>query len=215
MIKLDKLSFWYNWINFFEDLSLELSKWEILLILWFSWSWKTTLINVIWSFIKPISWNIFYNNSSIFDMDNKNLYFYRSNIIWFSFQDIRLIENISVYDNLIIANLLFNYPIDKDLLNELINEFNLWNILNSKVSDISWWEKERLSIAKAYANKPEIVILDEPCTYLNEELKEKIYSFIKYKSKSIITIVVTHDWKLIDYFNLSSYKENKNLKFYK
>ncbi len=217
MLEVKDLSFSYNknWDPFFEGLNFSVNKWEILAIFGRSGSGKTSLLQIIASLIKPRSGNILYKWNDVLNSWLTYLYKFRSEKIWFAFQDFKLLEDFTVYENVCIPFMISNNIKDENWLNKIFHTFEINDILDKNIKNISWWEKERVSIAKSFANKPEILLLDEPWTYLNNSLKLKVFDFIKAYSKDNIVVAVSHDDYFIDYFWLDLYESNWNLKFYK
>lgn len=216
MLQIKNLKFWYKDTSeiFFENLDFEITLGDIVWVYGWSGNWKTTFLKILWWLLKPNEWKVIYNWESIFDSSVDDIFNYRSCKVWFAFQDFRLLEDFSVYDNIMMPFNIWNCKFDKDWIDYIVKYFEIFDILNNDVSFISWWEKERVSIVKSFAHKPEVILLDEPGTYLDEKLKNKLFSFIYNYSKEAICVFTSHDNELKDYLGLVNQKSHKNLIFY-
>ena len=193
----------------FENVNFEIEKW-LVIISWPSWSWKTTFLKTIWWFIFPDKWEIYYQqNNEIFHIKQWKIV-KQENIsssslftvsLGFHFQDYNLLD-LDVKTNIELPFLIWKYQKDNNWINYLLEYFEIKNLLNKNINEISWWEKERVSIVKAFANKPHIVLLDEAGAALDERLKTKLYDFLLDYSKDNIVFLISHDKNFIDKLNL-------------
>ena len=203
MLEIRDISYSYENLKIFENISFSIEK-GIIWIFWPSGSWKTTFLKTVWWYIKPLSWGIFLNWKNIKD----NILNYRKQN-WFHFQDYNLLD-LDVKTNLQLPFIIWKQTKDENWINYLLEYFEIWKLLNKNINQISWWEKERVSIVKAFANKPHITFLDEAWSALDKRLKDKLLKFIKNYSKENIIFFVSHDESIKKYFNLDKivYKGN-------
>ena len=134
--------------------------------------------------------------------------------IWFHFQDYNLLE-LDVKTNIELPFIVWWYTKDNEWLDYLLEYFEIKNLLHKDISQISWWEKERVSIVRTFANKPNIVLLDEAGAALDERLKNKLYDFIKKYSKENTILAISHDPNLKNLLNLNNQIYNWNFKILK
>lgn len=193
MLEIKNIQYSYKKLQIFEGIDFSIEKW-VVWILWPSWSWKTTFIKTVWGYIKPLSWGIFLNKKNI----RKFILDYRKNN-WFHFQDYNLLE-IDVKTNLELPFIIWEQKKDEKWLDYLVKYFEIWKLLNKNIENISWWEKERVSLVKAFVNKPHIAFLDEAWAALDERLKNKVFKFIKDYWKENIVFFVSHDKNIQEYF---------------
>jgi len=196
---LSAKNIWYklNDNYLFENISFDVEKW-IVGIYWPSGSGKTTLLKILSGYIEATKWEIFLDWKNIW----KNIIKYRKNN-WFSFQDYSLLD-LTVKDNLELPFLIWKNTKDKKRINYLVDYFQISNILYKKIQNISWGEKERVSIIKAFIHRPNIVFLDEAGGALDEKLKNKLYDFIKNYSQEKLIFFISHDKDFIKFFNLEN-----------
>jgi len=197
--KIGKNDFFYA----VSDVSLELSPGEIVIISGPNGSGKTTLISMLGGMIKPSSGSISVMDKIITDMDQKTLTYFRKQNIGFVFQTFRLIESLTVIENIqLVLNLNgINGP---ESFNKAEALLDLLNILHkSKVFPeiLSGGEKQRVAIARAIANNPGIILADEPTGSLDsksgKETIELLSKIAKEEKKSVI--IVSHDNRIFKY----------------
>ncbi len=167
-IKISNLDFKYWKNKVFNWLNLEIIWWKKIAFVWSSWWWKTTLIKLISWFLKWNEGNIFIDWQNIKEIKLSSYY----KNIWYLTQepsifDWTIFENLTYWINKIEIN---DKKIDKAIKLakcEFIYDFDEW--LNTEIWErwirLSWWQKQRLAIAKIFMKNPKIIILDE--AYLN------------------------------------------------
>ena len=215
-IVIDNISFSYNGkSNVFDKFSLNISGWTKTAFVWESGSWKTTLMKLIAWYISPDEWKILVDWQ---DISEVNIYNYFSHI-WFLTQDPSVFDW-TIYDNLVYA--LKENPTDAKLKKiikaatcEFIYDFTEW--LQTEIWErwvrLSWWQKQRLAIAKIMLKNPDIILLDEPTSALDsfneEEISHALNNLFKWKTviivahrlqtvKSADRILLFEEWKVIE-----------------
>jgi len=168
-------------------------------------SGKTTLFNLLSGFLSSDSGQILLKNSSIEKLKPHQI----SNLgLSRTFQDMRLIPSLSVYDNILLA--LKNKKSEKllnaflpqkeyqyrDKIDKILIQTHLKPIQYSKAKDISYGQQKLLNLAVAMANDFDILLLDEPVAGVQPEFREEILELIKSFNKTII--VIEHNPEFID-----------------
>ena len=180
--------------NVFEHFSLNIKWWTKTAFVWESGSWKTTLMKLIAWYLLLEDWEIFVNKQEIHHVD---LYSYFSHI-WFLTQDPSVFDG-TIYDNLVYA--LKEPPTDTKLKKiikaakcEFIYDFTEW--LQTEIWEkwvrLSWWQKQRLAIAKIMLKNPDIILLDEPTSALDSFNEEKISQALNNLFEWKTVIIVAH-----------------------
>lgn len=194
------LSFWNKIV--LDDINLEITPWEFVFVIWYSWSGKTSLIrSIIWDF-KPYSWNIILDGwkDLYWNLHWHFLQNYRKSI-WVIFQDYKLLESKTVYENVAFAMEVCNYK-DKDIIRvvpEVLEQVGLLVKKDKKISELSGWEKQRVSIARALVHEPNIIIWDEPTWNLDPKTASTIMDIFEELNKKWKTIIIaTHDRQIVD-----------------
>jgi len=152
-----------------------------------SGSGKTTILRLIAGFIKADRGEISVDDE-IFQNNNKFLAPQKRNI-GFLFQDYALFENLSVIKNLLFAKK------DEALAREMLSLVELENHAKARISELSGGQKQRVALARALMRKPKILLLDEPLSALDPQIRSKLQDFLikVHKNFKITIILVSHD----------------------
>lgn len=168
---------------------------------------KSTLLNMITGVVSPDSGEIKIDDYEITKMTQEEKDAYRLKNIGYIFQDFKLIEDMTVEDNLNILSLgnIECIPID-----DVLKSVGILNKKKNKIKYLSGGEKQRVAIARALIKKPNIIIADEPTGNLNFTTGEVIVKLLLEASKELskTIIVVTHDERLTKYFDEVTYFED-------
>ena len=148
---------------------------------------KTTILRLIAGFETPQSGVIKVGDKIFFD-ENTNLAPQKRNI-GFLFQDYALFENMNVFKNLLFANN------DENLANKLLEICELKSLKNAKIGELSGGQKQRVALARAVMRKPEILLLDEPLSALDNAMREKLQDYLLalHDEFKMSAILVSHD----------------------
>ena len=160
---------------------------EILCIMGESGSGKTSILNSIAGLLTPDKGEIILDDNILFS-DKINLKPQERNI-GYVFQDYALFPNMSVKDNIFFMN-----P-DKDYANSLIEKLGIEYLLENFPNTLSGGEKQKVSIVRALANKPRLLLMDEPFSSIDEKFKNKFYEELIEikKSLDVPIMMVTHN----------------------
>jgi len=185
-----------------KDINLEIKSWEFVFFIGHSGSWKTTLIrSLIWD-KDPMAWDIILDSSMALyrNMNEDVLQEYRRSI-WVIFQDYKLLESKSIYENVAFAMEVCGYSdeIIRRKVPEALEQVGLLVKKDRFAYEISGWEKQRISIARALVHDPEIIIWDEPTGNLDPETAKDIMKIFDDLNKDWKTIIIaTHDKNIVD-----------------
>ncbi len=193
MLHVKNLSFKYKKQLILENISFSVNAGEHYAIIGESGSGKSTLLKLLYG-----TYNL--NEGEIFWKDNPILGPKHNLIIGPSYmkyvaQEFDLMPFISVAEN--IGAFLSNfYPEEKQMrINELLDVVELQPYADIKVKELSGGQKQRVAIARAIAKQPEILLLDEPFSHIDnfkkQSLRRSLFKFLK--EKNITCIVATHD----------------------
>ena len=183
----------HNEVCVFKNLNLVLPNHGCITIYGESGSGKTTLFQIIAGLDKDYE-GVIENNHKI----------------EYLFQEIELFENLSVYDNLLFANL------DNEKINHLLEKFDMIELKNQKVKKLSNGEKRRVQIMRSLLNEPDLLLMDEPSASLDQKNAVIVCDMIKQLSKEITVVITTHDEALFDDVADISYRiEHRSLELIK
>ena len=189
-------SFKNGTVKVLKDVSVKIDRGSFVIILGASGSGKSTLLNVLSGLERPDSGSITVNGQDITSMTDKNLTRFRRVQVGFIFQQYHLLENLNLDKNVKMgADLIKN----KDY-REIINKVGLSDKLNSKPSELSGGEQQRVCIARALAKKPNLLFLDEPTGALDEATGRAVLDYIinLQRETGFTMVMVTHNENIAD-----------------
>lgn len=193
MLKTDNITMQFGGLTAVKNFNLVLNKGEIVALIGPNGAGKTTAFNMITGVYKPTKGKIYYKGKDITDLAPHNI---TKLGIARTFQNIRLFKDLSVLDNVLIANhlhiksnlfeALMRLPkyknedrkmVKKSL--DLLEMVGLTDVRNEKSSSLPYGMQRRLEIARALATNPEVLLLDEPAAGMNPKETEDLTNFIK------------------------------------
>mgnify|MGYP000910669915 FL=1 len=175
-----------------DRLSFEIEEGEFVVILGPSGAGKSTLLNILGGMDSATSGSVNVFGKEIVGLDEKDLTEYRRQDIGFVFQFYNLIPNLSVLENVELANQIVKKS--KDAL-EILKLVGLENRVNNFPSQSSGGEQQRVAIARAIAKNPKILLCDEPTGALDYKTGKNILKILKEycKNEKKTVIVITHN----------------------
>ena len=186
-----------NTVNALKGINIQLQKGEFVAFIGPSGSGKTTLLNLIGVLDKPTSGKIYINDTDLTRLKEKELTKLRRGTIGFIFQFYNLIPVLSAFENVELPMLIAGIPTTKrqQRAKQLLEMVGLGKRINHRPDELSGGEQQRVAIARALANKPTIVLADEPTGDLDSKTGKEVVNFLQNLSKheGATVIVVTHD----------------------
>ena len=178
----------------FPDIQLDVN--ESLLVLGKSGSGKSTFLNLIAGLLSPKSGEVFINHVSISRLSGHVLDLFRGKNIGIVFQKPHLIAALNVRQNLELAH-FFSQEKGQDI-SALLQDLGIAHKAKSSVLTLSEGEAQRVSIARALANSPKLILADEPTSSLDDEHAEKVIELLQSQAQKIgaALVIVTHDQRV-------------------
>lgn len=200
MLKIADLSFNYNDINILKNIDLHIEKDEFLGIIGPNGSGKSTLLKNISNILKPKTGFIYLDKKILHEYKSKDLAKKMAVVP----QDTNVNFNFTVYDIIMMGRNPYQNKWgkvnDKDLeiVDEVMEVTDTYDLQDKKVNQLSGGERQRVIIARALAQKPDILLLDEPTSNLDINYQREIFDLISDLNKkfSLTVIVVSHDLNL-------------------
>lgn len=185
----NNIMFRYDKENILENYIFNVDKYEILLIKGKSGIGKSTILNLIAGFEKPCSGEILLDG---IDITNEKI---EKRNIGYLFQEYALFPHLNVYQNISYGISHLNKKEIEKRVSELLDIVQMKGFEKRYPNDLSGGEKQRIALARSLANRPKLLLLDEPFSSLNEELKDKLRIDLRniLKSQKITAIIVSHD----------------------
>ncbi len=154
---------------------------------------KSTLLNLLGKLDEPTSGEILVDGENISNYSQTQNDEYRQNQVGFVFQEYNLIDELTVYQNIALANKLQGKKEDAEEINSLLKRFEMLEQKDKLCNELSGGQKQRTSIIRALLKKPKIILADEPTGAVDSKTGEEVLSALKELSKEVLVIVVTHD----------------------
>ncbi|CAM2076628.1 MULTISPECIES: ABC transporter ATP-binding protein [Clostridia] len=178
-----------------KNINLNIEQGEFVAIVGPSGSGKSTLLHLLGGVDKPSSGEVIIKGESIYKLREKELSILRRRKLGFVFQFFNLIPVLTAEENIEMPVLLDNGKIDKNYMNELLKLLGLEERRNHHPSELSGGQQQRVSIGRALANKPSIILADEPTGNLDSKNSKEVLELLKYCAKKYnqTLILITHD----------------------
>ena len=172
--------------------SFSVEEGEFVVILGPSGSGKSTLLNIIGGMDQPTSGRVIMNGEDITGYDDKKLTEYRRNKVGFVFQFYNIMANLTAEENVELATEISKNPLP---VGEILKAVGLEDRKNHFPAQMSGGEQQRVSIARAVAKNPEILLCDEPTGALDFNTGISILSLLKKVNREMkkTVIVITHN----------------------
>ena len=179
-------------INAADGVSFEIEKGEFAVIVGASGAGKTTILNMLGGMDTCDEGKILVDGKDIATFNKKQLTTYRRYDIGFVFQFYNLVQNMTAYDNIEVSSELVKNAMDTD---EVLKMVGLYDRKDNFPSQLSGGEQQRVSIARALAKKPKLLLCDEPTGALDYETGKMILGLLKdiSKKENQTTIIITHN----------------------
>ena len=159
---------------------------------------KSTLLNMIAGVLSPTVGTIQIDGKDMTAASQKEKDKFRIEKIGYIFQDFKLINEMTVADNIGILRL---EGIDISGMDEILTALDISEKKNAKIKHLSGGQKQRVAIARALVKKPDIILADEPTGNLNFAIGEQVIKELVDVSTGKTLIAVTHDDRLAKYFD--------------
>lgn len=190
-------------IDVLRDISLSIEKGSITFILGPSGAGKSTLLHILGTLDKPTSGKVFYNDNDIFSMTDAKKSKWRNENIGFVFQFHYLLNDFNALENAAMP-----YMIKTGNMNNarakagiLLEKLGLSERTMHKPSELSGGEQQRVAVARALVNDPEVILADEPTGNLDTANTHFVMDFIKRinEEEKRTFIIITHNEDLASY----------------
>ena len=195
-VKLDKVSKIYKMgeveIRAVDNISFEISKGEFVVVVGPSGAGKTTVLNILGGMDTATKGNVFVDGSNIAKYNSHQLTAYRRDDIGFVFQFYNLVPNLTALENVELAGQICKNPMDPKTV---LDEVGLKDRLGNFPAQLSGGEQQRVSIARALAKNPKMLLCDEPTGALDYQTGKAILGLLQdmCRQKGMTVVVITHN----------------------
>ena len=187
-IEIKNLNKKYNDILVVKNINFTINKGSIVGLLGPNGCGKTTTIGMMLGLIKPTSGTVFINGQNIENENNRTKILKKVNFIS---PYVELPKKLTVEENLKVYGKLYGVNNLQDKISDLMKQLNLFEFKKRKTGELSSGQKNRVSLAKALINDPEILFLDEPTASLDPDVGDYIRTYLEnFASKKDTTILL-------------------------
>jgi putative ABC transport system ATP-binding protein len=175
-----------------QDTSFEIEEGEFVVILGPSGSGKSTLLNILGGMDQPTSGKVFLRDEEITSYNEKQLTEYRRNKVGFIFQFYNIMANLTAEENVELATEISQNPLSID---EIMEAVGLTDRKDHFPAQLSGGEQQRVSIARAVAKNPEILLCDEPTGALDFNTGITILGLLRKVNRDMgkTVLIITHN----------------------
>ncbi|MDP7581429.1 MAG: ABC transporter ATP-binding protein [Nitrospinota bacterium] len=188
-----------------KNLNFGIMKGEMVAIMGPSGVGKSTLLHLMGTLDRPSTGKILFNQTNLFEMNDRRLADFRNKNIGFVFQFHHLLPEFTARDNVMMPLLIqgIKRKDASERANTILGDLELGDRISHKTGELSGGEQQRVAIARALANDPEVILADEPTGNLDQKTGEKVHHLLKElkQAKNKTLVVVTHNNKLSDYMD--------------
>ena len=184
-------------IKALDNVSFDIDEGELTVVLGPSGAGKTTILNILGGMDKATSGKVIIDNNDIAKYNSRKLTDYRRYDIGFVFQFYNLVVNLTALENVSLASQICKHPMDSS---EALKRVGLLDRKDHFPAQLSGGEQQRVSIARAIAKNPKLLLCDEPTGALDSKTGKKIIELLQevcHKTKTT-TIIITHNAVIAD-----------------
>jgi lipoprotein-releasing system ATP-binding protein len=200
MIKGEKIHKYFDDLHVLQGVDLHVREGEVVSVVGPSGAGKTTLLQLLGTLDKANSGSIVVGGVDVSKLRDKELADFRNKHIGFVFQFHQLLPEFSALENVMIPALIAGKPKKKakEAALEILEYLNLTDRLEHKPGQLSGGENQRVAVARALVNHPNVILADEPSGSLDTKHKEELHQlFFDLRTKFNQTfVIVTHDMQL-------------------
>lgn len=175
-----------------DGINFSIEKGEFVIIVGPSGAGKTTVLNILGGMDTATSGRVLVDGQDVTQYNNRNLTRYRRDDIGFVFQFYNLVQNLTARENVELASQICREPLDAD---KVLREVGLEQRAGNFPAQLSGGEQQRVSIARALAKNPKLLLCDEPTGALDYQTGKQILKLLQdtCREKNMTVIVITHN----------------------
>jgi len=208
MIEIKNLTKVYNQrekeVTALQEVNLLISRGEFICVIGPSGSGKSTFLLTLGGLITPTTGKIYIEGNSIYDLTVSERAKIRQVTLGFIFQTFNLIPYLTALENVQVPLCIAknSYKEQTKIATELLEKFGLGDRLNHKPAELSVGEQQRVALARALANKPSILLADEPTGNLDPICTREVFDYFRrLHQEGMTVVVVTHNYDAAKYAN--------------
>ena len=184
-----------------DDVNLQVNRGKLLAIYGPSGSGKTTLLFLLGGLDRPTSGRIYFEGVEVTNMDERRLSKLRRNAIGFVFQNYNLVEELTVLENVMLT-MMFEGKSEREMRDraeQLLHKVGISGKEQRRSAQLSAGEQQRVATARALANRPRLVLMDEPTGNLDQENSQELMQLVSevIHGEGATCVVATHNLDIV------------------
>lgn len=185
-------------IQALKPVSISIRRGDFVAIIGPSGSGKSTLLHLLGGLDEPTEGTVFVDKEDIYKMDDTSLSILRRRKFGFVFQAYNLVPVLSVYENLLLPVLLEGKAWDQVYIDEVIKILGIKDRLSHFPEALSGGQQQRVAVARALANKPSVILADEPTGNLDTKTGKEMLELLRIVQRRYhqTLVIVTHDMSI-------------------
>ncbi|WP_448137690.1 ABC transporter ATP-binding protein [Sphingobacterium siyangense] len=203
IVSTTQLSFQYPNSTPIEFPDIHIEKGQHTLLLGDSGSGKTTLLNILGGLSRPETGLVKINNQDLSLLSNSKLDQFRAQYIGFIFQEAHLLRNLTLLENIKLAQSLAGKRIDLNAIHFILTKLQLDQKSDAYPNELSRGQLQRAAIARSVINKPALLIADEPTAALDDNNTYRVLELLLSIADTAgsTLLITTHDKRIKDQFS--------------
>jgi lipoprotein-releasing system ATP-binding protein len=200
-------------LQILQGVNLNIHRGEIVAIVGQSGSGKSTLLHILGALDRPSSGTVHFGSQNIFELADEELAKFRRHSIGFIFQFHNLLPEFTAVENVMMPRRIRGEELDEGVGVQLLEMVGLGDRLNHRPGELSGGEQQRVAMARALVNRPQLVLADEPTGSLDYQTGEVVFGVFQeiQREKNLTSILATHNVKIASRCNRIFRLENGTL----
>ena len=184
-----------NTVKALDDVDFRVREQEFVAIIGKSGSGKSTLLHMLGGLDVPTSGEVSIAGRNIAGMKREELTVFRRRKVGFIFQSYNLVQDLNVYENIVLPIRLDGKRVDRDFVEEIMQLLQMEDKKEALPGTLSGGQQQRVAIARALAAKPQIILADEPTGNLDSVTSHEVMGLLRVVAKRYAQtiILITHD----------------------
>lgn len=184
-----------NTVKALDDVNFRVREQEFVAIIGKSGSGKSTLLHMLGGLDVPTSGEVCIAGRNIAGMNREELTIFRRRKVGFIFQSYNLVQDLNVYENIVLPVKLDGKRVDRDFVEEIMQLLQVEDKKEALPGTLSGGQQQRVAIARALAAKPQIILADEPTGNLDSVTSHEVMGLLRVVAKRYAQtiILITHD----------------------